>query len=79
MIAAFREDPSPDLYGFLVVCNFDTTGSQNIRIDLSEHIRDEGPFYYTDLLINKTETIREPILDLQLAACATQVLKFPKF
>ena len=79
VIAAFREDPSPDLYGFLVVCNFDTTGSQNIRIDLSEHIRDEGPFYYTDLLINKTETIREPILDLQLAACATQVLKFPKF
>jgi len=78
VIAAFRQDETDEHYGFLVVCNFDITGQQSITIDLAPFLDGIGPYRYIELLTNRARTIGNPILELQLAACATQVLKFIK-
>ncbi len=79
VIAAFRHENTADHYGFLVICNFDIIGPQTISIDLQHCLGgDSGPFFYTELLTGRSQTLLHPVLDIQLAPCAAQVLKFSK-
>jgi hypothetical protein len=78
IIAAFRRDEGSENYGFLVVCNFDIGGAQSISIDLEPYLDGNGPQECIDLLTGRKQKLDEPKLELQLAACATQVLMFPK-
>jgi hypothetical protein len=76
VIAAFRRDAGTQLFGFLVVCNFDTHLSQQIGIDLSSFIGNEGPFTCTDLLSGERQVFPMSQLELMLSPCTAKVLKF---
>jgi hypothetical protein len=78
IIAAFRQDTSGKDHGFLVVCNFDILGPQFITIDLAPFLPGPGPYTSIDLLTRHTDIHYSSVLDLRLAACATQVLRFAK-
>ena len=77
IIAAFRQDHGPDAFGFLVVCNFDIHSPQCIVVDLSPFLTGEGPFPCTELLTGETQVLPRPHLEILLAPCAAQVLRFP--
>jgi hypothetical protein len=78
VIAAFRQDTGTQIYGFLVVCNFDISSSQHIIADLTPFLGTEGPFPCTDLLTGESIIFRQSRLDLLLPPCAAQVLKFSR-
>jgi hypothetical protein len=53
IIAAFRESTGNQLFGFLIVFNFDTSSAQHISIDLTQTIGTEEPISYCELLLIK--------------------------
>ena len=76
VIAVFRKDDQPGRTGFLVVCNFDILGEQDIEIDLSTHLGTKGPIKCVDLMDDEEQTFPSPRLSFRLSACAVQVLQF---
>lgn len=76
VLAAFR--PDTEAFGFLMTCNFDTRSPQRITVDLEPYLGTNGPISYRDLISGKTETFPNPRLELRLAPCAAQVLRFPR-
>jgi hypothetical protein len=78
IIAAFRRDPSPDAYGFLVACNFDTVERQRIEIDISPFVDTDGPVECSELISFETQTLPSAHLMLDLPPCSARVLMFPR-
>jgi hypothetical protein len=78
IIAAFRRDSGTQSLGFLVACNFDTQSPRRIAVDLASELKTDGPFTCCELLSGQTQTIPHARLDLQLAPCGVQVLKFSR-
>jgi hypothetical protein len=78
IIAAFRHDAGTEALGFLVVCNFDTHTPQRIVIDLAPLLGTEGPFTCCELLSGATQIFPHPRLELLLAPCTAQVMRFPR-
>jgi hypothetical protein len=78
IIAAFQADSGPDLFGFLVVCNFDTNNQQSITIDLAPVLGADGPIDCEELLSLEDRSFPTPRLDINLPPCSAQVLKFPR-
>lgn len=76
IIAAFRRDSDPKTQGFLVVCNFDTSNSQRIVIELGPILRKEGPIVCLELLSGQKQLFPNPKVQLLLPPCGAQVLKF---
>jgi hypothetical protein len=76
VIAAFRSDPGIDVFGFLVVCNFDIHIPQHIVVDLLPFLGTDGPFRCTELLNDENQVFPLPRLKLLLQPCSSQVLKF---
>jgi hypothetical protein len=76
VIAAFRRDAGTEAYGFLVVCNFDTSSPQHITVDLASFLGQAGPFPCRELLSDTTQTFPHPRLELLLPPCSAQVLRF---
>jgi hypothetical protein len=74
IIAAFRQNTGTQVFGFLVVCNFDIGAPQHISIDLTSILGIDEPISYCDLLIDKTDIFPNPRLELQLEPCSAQVL-----
>jgi len=78
VIAAFRRDTGTQAFGFLVVCNFDTGGPQQIGVDLAPVLGTDGPFSCRELLSGADQVFPHPRLELSLSPCAAQVLMFPR-
>jgi starch synthase (maltosyl-transferring) len=76
IIAAFRRDSGTDSPGFLVVCNFDTSSTQHIAVELGPVFSKDGPVSCVDLLTGLTHTFPHQRLEIAMAAGAAQVLKF---
>lgn len=79
VIAAFRQNTGKQLYGFLVVCNFDIGSPHKIAIDLSSILKTNEPIPYCELLSEKTDVFPNPHLELDLAPCSAQVLMLSKY
>ena len=79
IIAAFRQNTGNQLFGFLVVCNFDIASEHNISIDLTQILKIDEPIPYCELLTGKTDIFPKPHLELQLAPCSAQVLMLSKY
>jgi hypothetical protein len=77
VIAAFRRDLEAQTAGFLVVCNFDTAGSQHIAIELAPLLKKGGPFTCIESLSGDARIVPHPHVELGLPACGAQVLRFP--
>lgn len=75
VIAGLREE---DAGGFLVVCNFDIQGMQDIHINLWSSFSMDGPFSCQELLSGETMYFSGPNLELRLPPCSALVLKFSK-
>ncbi|HEX3008330.1 MAG TPA: hypothetical protein VHO90_12030, partial [Bacteroidales bacterium] len=73
IIAAFRQNTSKHMFGFLVVCNFDVNLSQNISIDLRPILDVDEPLLYCELLYDTTDVFPSPRLELFLGPCSAQV------
>jgi hypothetical protein len=67
-----------DTAGFLVLCNFDIGGTQSITIDLTTLLQTDGPFECVELISGVTHLFPNARLDIELAPCSAQVLRFPK-
>jgi hypothetical protein len=63
IIATFSESIGNQLFGFLIVCNFDTSSAQHISIDLTQTIGTEESISYSELLTYKTDIFSSPHLD----------------
>lgn len=74
VIAAFRQSTGKQIFGFLVVCNFDIGSQQYIAIDLSQTLGTHEPISYCELLSDKTGVFASPRLELHLPPCSAQVL-----
>ena len=74
VIAMFRKENRPGRLGFLVVCNFDIMGEQEIQIDLAAAIGVDGPVQCVDLIDDATRFTTGPQLTLRLPACGVHVL-----
>ncbi|MHC1703678.1 MAG: alpha-amylase family glycosyl hydrolase [Tenuifilaceae bacterium] len=79
IIAAFRKNTGTQVYGFLVVCNFDIGAQHHISIDLTSILGIDEPISYCDLLCDKTDVFPNPRLELQLAPCSAQVLMLSRY
>lgn len=75
VIAAFRKDDQPGRSGFLVLCNFDIMGEQQIEIDLTGLMPTTEPIRCLDLINDQEQTFAGPRISLKLAACAVHVFK----
>jgi hypothetical protein len=78
VIAAFRRETGTQAFGFLVVCNFDTSSPQRIAIDLAPVLGTDGPFPCSELLGGATQVFPHPRVELLLPPCAAQVLRFAR-
>jgi hypothetical protein len=78
IIAAFRQNTGKQLYGFLVVCNFDIGSSHHISIDLGPILQTDKPIPYCELLSDRTDIFQNPRLELYLEPCSAQVLMLSK-
>jgi len=78
VIAAFRAETGAEAFGYLVACNFDTHSSQRITVDLAPFLSLDGPTPCHDLLSGQARNVPNPRMELQLAPCAVQVLRFPR-
>jgi hypothetical protein len=78
VIAAFRQAAGTETFGFLIVCNFDTSNPQRVQVDLSPFLATAGPFPCDDLLSGQKQTFPNPQLDLLLPPCGAQVLRFSR-
>lgn len=76
ILAAFRRDSDPPARGFLVVCNFDTSNPQRITVDLAQILNKGGPFGCTELITGDTQVLPHQRMEILLAPCGAQVLKF---
>lgn len=76
VIAAFRKAERPGVAGFLVVCNFDIMGEQQIEIDLSGLVPSSGNVSCVDLVDDVKRTFPGPRFTLTLGACAAHVFQF---
>ena len=79
VIAAYRQNTGKQLYGFLVLCNFDTVSPHSISIDLSAILKTNEPIPYCELLSDKTDVFQKPHLELELGPCSAQVLMLSKY
>lgn len=79
IIAAFRQNTGKQLFGYLVVCNFDIASPHHISIDLAPILKIDEPILYCELLSDKTDIFPNPHLELQLAPCSAQVLMLSKY
>lgn len=75
VIAAFRQELGFPDEGFLVVCNFDILGAQNISIDLGSILGTGRSIAGTDLLGNEVFTFSGTRVDFHLESCSAKVLK----
>jgi hypothetical protein len=73
VLAAFRESTGKELYGFLVVCNFDIYGEQHISIDISKLIETHEPIASCELISETINVFPGPKFDLTLAPCSAKV------
>jgi hypothetical protein len=78
VIAAFRRDTATQVFGFLVVCNFDTHNPQRIAVELAPVLRTDGPLQCCELLSGEMQTFPHPHLELLLPPCGALVLKIPR-
>jgi len=78
IIAAFRQDPSEDSIGFLIVCNFDIYNEQRIHLDLTKVLGPDGSFLCVELLSKQTWDIASAKLELLMPPCSAHVLKFDR-
>ena len=78
VIAAFRRETGMQTFGFLVVCNFDTSSPKRIVVDLASVLGTDGPFPCCELLSGAEQVFPHPRLELLLPPCAAQVLRFPR-
>jgi starch synthase (maltosyl-transferring) len=76
IIAAFRRYDGMLALGFLVVCNFDISGEQQISIDLRPILETGGPAVCRDLLTGEMHVFPQSPIELVLGPCAAQVLMF---
>ena len=75
IIAAYRQDTEPGTYGFLVACNFDTSRSQSIVVDLSPFLGAQRPIFYDDLISGQSRIVDDPQFELRFDPCTAQVLR----
>ncbi len=78
VIAAFRQDIEQNCYGFLVVCNFDIFGQQQISFDLSSFLPNVGPYSYCELISDQIHEFPNSSFELLLQPCSAQVIRFLK-
>jgi hypothetical protein len=78
VIAVFRRDSGPRTFGFVVVCNFDTSSPQRISVDLAPQLNAQGPFSCSELLSGESRIFSQPRLELLLPPCGAQVLRFDR-
>jgi hypothetical protein len=76
VIAVFRRDEQPGRTGFLVVCNFDIMGAQEIEIDLSSIITVAGFVRCVDLIDDREYLFPNARIVLKMPACGVHVLRF---
>lgn len=74
IIACFRKSTSNNIYGFLIVSNFDIGASHNITIDLTDVIQTNEPVTYCELLNDTTGVYTKPLIDLSLQPSSAKVL-----
>ena len=74
ILAAFRKSTGKNLYGFLVVCNFDIGAEQRIQIDLASNICSDGTVSYYDLLSDRAGVFPVSQIELLLAPSSAQVI-----
>lgn len=77
VIAAFRHDTSIQAFGFLVICNFDTSTPQKISVDLAQILGTNKPVSGYELLSEHTLNFPDPYLEILLQPCTAKVLMFP--
>jgi hypothetical protein len=78
VIAAFRRDSGPQVWGFLVACNFDTQSEQRIWVELGPILKTDGPFTCCELLSGETRSFPHAHMELLLPPCGAQVLKISR-
>ena len=78
VLAAFRREDGTRVFGFLVVCNFDTQSPQCITVDLTPMFGIDGPISCGELLSGETQIFPQLRLELVLPPCTAQVLSFPR-
>ena len=76
VIGAFRADPSGPRKGFLVVCNFDTSDSQGLSVDIEPLLGTQFPIDCFDLLSGEPKSFAQGKAELYLPPCSAQVLAF---
>ena len=79
VIAAFRENTGKQVFGFLVVCNFDISSSHHISIDLTSILGIEEPIPYCELLSERSAIFTNPRWELSLEPCSAQVLMLSRY
>jgi Glycogen debranching enzyme, glucanotransferase domain len=76
VIAVFRKDEQPGRFGFLIICNFDILGDQEVKIDLTSMLGTSGPIKCLDLLDNEERSSPSAHITFKLSAGAVRVLRF---
>ena len=75
IIAAYRKEHAPRTGGYLVVCNFDIMGQQQIEIDLSSSIEGAGPLAFVELISGKELSFPSRRVSLTLPPSGAMVLQ----
>jgi len=73
ILAAFRKSTGSQLFGFLVVCNFDIYHEQRIYIDLTKTIETDESITYCELLSERVDSFPGPRFELTLPPCSAEV------
>lgn len=79
IIAAFRQNTGKQVFGFLVICNFDIYSTHHISIDLTPILKVDEQIPYCELLSDKTDVFPNPRLELELAPCSAKVLMLSRY
>ncbi len=76
VIAAFRHELHDPTAGFLIVCNFDISGSQDFHLSLTDVIGTSGDVSGVELLSGKTLVFANSELDIILPPCGAYIIHF---
>ena len=74
ILAAYRKSTGKNMYGFLVVCNFDTSSTQKITIDLSRTLCHDEPVQYCELLSDEQGEYTLSHIEISLTAGSAKVI-----
>jgi hypothetical protein len=78
IIAAYRKSNELEVFGFLIICNFDIEAEQSLAVELSTILNIPPPYACVELLSGESKFYQLSHTIFSLSPCGVQVLKFKR-